>query len=137
VARLLSTNFGIFDRDSPVIFWRLTDPVGFRLIESLAQPGGNLTGFSRAIEKLTVKRLELLHEMLPRVRRIGFVWIEDFDHHRQQAMEVRQAGENLTLTSYTLPSADWTAERLDAVFANMRKDPRRCFFRTSIFSPNY
>jgi putative ABC transport system substrate-binding protein len=111
-------------RETPVIFWRLTDPVGFGLIQTLAQPGGNLTGFSRAIEKLTVKRLELLHEMLPNVRRIGFLWIEDFYHHRQQATEVRRAGDSLALTVgfYTLPSAEWTAERLDAVFANMRKD---------------
>ena len=49
----------------PVVFWRLTDPVGFGLVATLARPQGNLTGFSRAIEKLTVKRLELLHEMLP------------------------------------------------------------------------
>jgi len=111
-------------RETPVIFWRLTDPVGFGLIQSLAQPGGNLTGFSRGIEKLTAKRLELLHEMLPRVRRIGFLWIEDFDHHRQQASELRRAGESLALTvvSYTLPSAEWTADRLDAVFANMRQE---------------
>ena len=55
-----------------MVFWRVTDPVGFGLVESLARPQGNLTGFSRAIEKLTVKRLELLHEMLPLARRIGF-----------------------------------------------------------------
>ena len=50
----------------------VNDPVGFGLIQSLAQPGGNLTVFSRGIEKLTVKRLELLHETSPRVRRILF-----------------------------------------------------------------
>jgi len=120
--------------ETPVIFWRLTDPVGFGLIDTLAQPGGNLTGFSRAIEKLTVKRLELLREMLPGVRRIGFLWIQDFDHHRQQAAEVRRAGESLGLTVefYTLPSGDWTAERLDAVFAKMRKERVEAFLLPDI-----
>jgi putative ABC transport system substrate-binding protein len=119
---------------TPVIFWRLTDPVGFGLIQALGRPGGNLTGFSRAIEKLTVKRLELLREMLPRVRRIGFLWIEDFDHHRQQAAEVRRAAESLALTVefYTLPSGDWTAERLDAVFARMRKEHMEAFLLPDI-----
>jgi putative ABC transport system substrate-binding protein len=119
---------------TPVIFWRLTDPMGFDLIQTLAQPGGNLTGFSRAIEKLTPKRLELLHEMLPAVRRIGFVWIEDFDHHRAQAAEVRRASEvlGLTVTSYALPSADWTPERLDAVFATMRRDRVEAFLLPDI-----
>lgn len=116
-------------RGTPVIFWRLTDPMDFGLVQTLAQPGGNLTGFSRAIEKLTVKRLELLHEMSPRVRRIGFVWIEDFDHHRQQAVEVQRAGKILGLTvgSYTLPSTEWTSDRLDAMFAGMRKDGMEAF----------
>lgn len=114
---------------TPVIFWRLTDPVGFDLVQTLAQPGGNLTGFSRAIDKLTVKRLELLHEMLPHARRIGFLWIEDFDHHRQQASEVRRAAESLGLSivSYTLPGAEWTAERVEAVFVNMRKERMEAF----------
>src|SRR6185295_9390412 len=50
---------------TPLVFWRISDPVGLGLVATLARPGGNLTGFSRAIEKLTVKRLELLHEMVP------------------------------------------------------------------------
>ena len=81
----------------PVVFWRLTDPVGLGLVTSLAQPRGNLTGFSRAIEKLTVKRLELLHEMLPRARRVGFVFIDDNPSHLRQAAEVRAAAPSLGL----------------------------------------
>ena len=79
-------------RSTPVIFWRVTDPVGFGFVESLARPGGNFTGFSRAIDKLTVKRLELLHEMLPQARRIAFLYISDNEHHRKQAAEVRKVG---------------------------------------------
>ena len=71
-------------RSTPVIFWRVTDPVGFGFVESLARPRGNFTGFSRAIDKLTVKRLELLHEMLPQARRIAFLYISDNEHHRSK-----------------------------------------------------
>lgn len=111
-------------QETPVIFWRVTDPVGFGFVKTLAQPGGNLTGFSRALEKLTVKRLELLHEMLPQARRIGFLFIDDNVHHRQQADEVRRAAEShgLSVVNYPLALNEWCAERLEETFARMRQD---------------
>jgi len=80
---------------APVVFWRVTDPVGNGFVAALARPGGNLTGFSRAIEKLTVKRLELLHEMVPGARQIAFVFIRDFASHVRQAAEVRAAAAGI------------------------------------------
>jgi len=111
-------------RDTPVVFWRVTDPVGFGFVKTLAQPGGNITGFSRALEKLTVKRLELLTEMLPRARRVGFLFIEDYGHHKQQADDVRAAGESrgLTVVSYAVPMSHWSAAGLEDVFVRMDKD---------------
>ena len=41
------------------------DPVGTGLVESLARPGGNLTGISDVSEELTPKRMELLKEFAP------------------------------------------------------------------------
>jgi len=111
-------------RETPVIFWRVTDPVGFGFVKSLAQPGGNVTGFSRALEKLTVKRLELLNEMVPRARRVGFLFIENYAHHREQADEVRAAAEirGLKVVNYPVPMSEWSAEVLEAVFVRMRQD---------------
>jgi len=111
-------------RDTPVVFWRVTDPVGFGFVKTLAQPGGNITGFSRALEKLTVKRLELLTEMLPRARRVGFLFIEDYGHHKQQADDVRAAGESrgLTVVSYAVPMSHWSAAGLEDVFVRMDTD---------------
>jgi len=111
-------------RSTPVIFWRVTDPVGFGFVESLAKPGGNFTGFSRAIDKLTVKRLELLHEMLPQARRIAFLFVSGNEHHRKQAAEVRQVGQGrgLQVIDHALSGDDWAGDRLDDRFARMRKD---------------
>jgi len=121
-------------RDTPVVFWRVTDPVGFGFVKSLAQPGGNMTGFSRALEKLTVKRLELLNEMLPRARRFGFLLIESYDHHRRQADEVRAAGaaRGLQVVSYPVPTDDWSAAGLEAVFVRMRQDGIEAFLLPDI-----
>jgi putative ABC transport system substrate-binding protein len=57
----------------PIVFGTGTDPVGAGLVASLARPGGNVTGVVSIIESLAPKRIELLHEMLPAAKRIGFL----------------------------------------------------------------
>src|SRR5689334_12917213 len=118
----------------PVVFWRITDPVGLGFVASLARPGGNLTGFSRAIEKLTVKRLELLHEMVPKAQQIGFVFIADFAAHARQAAEVKAAAARVGVTTreYALPWTRWNEAELDALFATMRRDGIEAFLLPDI-----
>jgi ABC-type uncharacterized transport system substrate-binding protein len=50
----------------PIVFTGVSDPVGTGLVDSLAQPSGNLTGFSVMATALMPKRLELLSELVPR-----------------------------------------------------------------------
>ena len=52
----------------------LGDPVATGLIASLARPGGNLTGIADSITDLSAKRLELLKEAVPRLRRVAVLW---------------------------------------------------------------
>ena len=108
----------------PVVFFRLTDPVGFGLVDSLAHPGGDLTGFSRAVEKLAPKRLELLREMLPRARQVAFVFVADDASHRRQAADVRTAGSalGLQLHEYALPRERWSPDELERLFRRMQVD---------------
>jgi len=46
------------------------DPVGTRLVASLAKPGGNVTGMSLATSDLAGKRLDLLKEVIPKLTRL-------------------------------------------------------------------
>jgi putative ABC transport system substrate-binding protein len=57
----------------PVIFTSANDPVGDGQVSSLSRPGGNLTGFSLLAPELNGKRLQLLKEAAPKVRRIAFL----------------------------------------------------------------
>ena len=57
----------------PIVFSIGTDPVAVGLVKSLNQPGGNLTGATNMTVELTPKRLELLHDLVPNVTRIGFL----------------------------------------------------------------
>jgi len=58
----------------PVVFALAGDPVGSGLVASLAHPGGNLTGLSAQNADLTGKRFELLHEIVPNLRRLAVLF---------------------------------------------------------------
>lgn len=55
----------------PIIMVSAADPVGAGLVASLAHPGGNVTGISMVGPELEVKRIALLREIVPSVRRVG------------------------------------------------------------------
>src|SRR5262249_9160958 len=54
----------------PIVFPSAGDPIGSRLVASLARPGGNVTGLSNLGSGLAAKRLELLREVFPELRRL-------------------------------------------------------------------
>src|SRR5262245_15425548 len=58
----------------PLVAIAAGDPVATGLVESLARPGGNLTGISDLATELTSKRLELLKELAPGLRRVALLW---------------------------------------------------------------
>jgi putative ABC transport system substrate-binding protein len=55
----------------PVVMVVLVDPVATGLVDSLARPGGNVTGLTRLTRELSGKRLELLKEVVPGISRVG------------------------------------------------------------------
>jgi putative tryptophan/tyrosine transport system substrate-binding protein len=57
-------------RTIPIVLIALGDPVGTGLVESVAKPGGNVTGMSMMVPELAVKRLELLKEAVPGLSRV-------------------------------------------------------------------
>ncbi len=58
----------------PIVITSVTDPVGTGLVDSLAHPGGNVTGLSNLFEDLGGKQLELLKEAFPKVSRVAVLW---------------------------------------------------------------
>ena len=61
----------------PIVMVTTADPVAIGLIESLARPGGNITGLTRLTAELSGKRLELLKEAVLRISRVGVLWDAD------------------------------------------------------------
>ena len=58
--------------DIPIVFCAGADPVVLGLVESFAKPGGRLTGVYYVVTDLTAKRLEILKEIVPKLRRVTF-----------------------------------------------------------------
>ena len=58
----------------PIVIASPTDPVAAGFIDSLARPGGDITGVVRLTRELSGKRLELLKEAVPRISRVGVLW---------------------------------------------------------------
>src|SRR5262249_14422834 len=61
----------------PIVFAVAIDPVGSGLVASLAKPGGNVTGLSIQANELAGKRLELLREVVPQLRRLAVMFNAD------------------------------------------------------------
>ncbi len=61
-------------RTIPIVMASAGDPVATGLVESLARPGGNVTGLSQLNQELAGKRLELLKEMVPKLSRVAVLW---------------------------------------------------------------
>jgi putative tryptophan/tyrosine transport system substrate-binding protein len=58
-------------RTIPIVMMTTGDPVAFGFVDSLARPGGNVTGVTRMTVELSGKRLELLKEIVPTISRVG------------------------------------------------------------------
>src|SRR5262245_22131392 len=58
----------------PIVMVTTQDPVATKIIDSLARPGGNITGVTTLRRELSGKRLELLKEVVPGVSRVGVLW---------------------------------------------------------------
>ncbi len=96
-----STNSTIAARrataEIPIVFCAGTDPVVVGLVDSFAKPGGRLTGIYQPATDLTAKRLEILKEMVPKLRRV----VTFYDPRRPTAIEssklAREAAQQMGL----------------------------------------
>ena len=110
----------------PIVFGFVGDPVGIGLVTSLAHPGGNVTGISNIGNSLLPKRVQLLREILPGVKRIGLLGDSNDPAIKieQQALAPVAASLGLTITvaeaanplDFDAGVGRLVADRVDAIF---------------------
>ena len=86
----------------PIVFAVALDPVGGGLVASLAQPGGNVTGQSTQQSDLAGKRVELLRDVVPRLRRLAIILNVDYPSAVLEMGEVQAAARALGIEVATL-----------------------------------
>ena len=105
-------------KDTPIVVATILDPVELKFANSLARPGTRVTGVTTLNDELTAKRLQLLMEMVPGLKRVGVVIDEamrsactqEVDHAERAA---KKLGLTLVMVHVDRPEA------LDAAFAKL------------------
>jgi putative ABC transport system substrate-binding protein len=91
----------------PIVFAGVNDPVAVKFVQSLAKPGGNITGVSIGSAELTAKRIQLLREAFPSAKSIGIVFSEDAARACQvELKDIDRAGKQLGINVLQIPYGD-------------------------------
>jgi putative ABC transport system substrate-binding protein len=103
----------------PIVFIGATDPIGAGLVDSLARPGGNITGFTTINALLTGKRLELLKETIPKLSHVALLWNPQDPASAQEWTESQSVARKLGLRLYSMEAS--SAEQYDLAFKEALK----------------
>jgi putative ABC transport system substrate-binding protein len=101
-------------RTIPVVFFGAGDPVALGLVDSLARPGGNITGFITIEAVLTGKRLELLKESIPKLSRVAVLWDPKNPSSGQSWRESQLSARELGLQLHSMEVS--SADKFDSAF---------------------
>jgi ABC-type uncharacterized transport system substrate-binding protein len=87
----------------PIVFVGVNDPVGLELVSSLARPGGNITGLATTSAALAGKRLELLKEVVSKLRRVAVLWDPSNPTNPVQLRDAEEAAHTLGVEILPVP----------------------------------
>jgi putative ABC transport system substrate-binding protein len=105
----------------PIVFAVAEDPVGLGLVSSLARPDGNLTGINYFSNELTIKRMALLHELVPTAVRVA-VMVDPTNASNAESVTkaVETAANAMGLQIRVLNTS--TSHDIDAAFATFEQE---------------
>jgi ABC-type uncharacterized transport system substrate-binding protein len=103
----------------PIVFLSAPDPVRLGLVDSLASPGRNITGFSTIADVLAGKRLELLKETVPKLSRVAVLWNPKSPSSAEQWKESQLSARELGLQLHSMEVSD--ADKYESAFQEATK----------------
>jgi putative tryptophan/tyrosine transport system substrate-binding protein len=107
----------------PIVFITGSDPVAMGFVASLNRPGGNVTGVTFIAGELGPKRVELVHELLPKAAAVGLVLNPDIPNAELDAAEMQAAARRLGLRTNVLrATSDQDIEAAFAKFVELKID---------------
>ena len=99
----------------PVVFMAVGDPVGANIVESLARPGGNVTGLSDLAAHIQGRRLALLREFAPAATIVAVVLNPGTPYTALAYKELEQAANNIELRAFEVRSPEEITPQLEAI----------------------
>jgi putative tryptophan/tyrosine transport system substrate-binding protein len=102
---------------TPIVFTAASDPVKAGLVASLNRPGGNVTGVAALTAEMDAKRLELLHEMVPKTTKIGALVNPNRPDSDAQVRDAQMAAQ--TIGQQLVVFRAGTERDLDNVFTTL------------------
>jgi putative tryptophan/tyrosine transport system substrate-binding protein len=110
----------------PIVFGVAEDPVKLGLVASLARPGGNATGFNAFYQELVTKRLELLHQLVPKALRVA-VLVNPANRANENVLrEAQEAARSIGLQIRILNAT--TIGEIDAAFSTLVREGSDALF---------
>jgi len=106
-------------RTIPIVFLGGGDPVADGLVDSLARPGGNITGVTNIAPALAGKRLELLKETIPKLSRVAVLWSPQGPSSVQQWKESHFPARELGLQLHSMEIS--SADKFESAFKEATK----------------
>jgi len=110
----------------PIVMLSTMDPVAAGIIDSLAHPGGNITGVTRLLRDLGGKRLELLKEVAPKASRVGIFWHTETESSKVGFREYETAARALKIQIISLGLSS-EEDHVNDVFQNALKQSAAAF----------
>ena len=106
-------------RTIPIVFLGVSDPVALGLVDSLARPGGNITGFTSIEAVLAGKRLELLKETVPKLSRVAVLWDPKNQGSERSWKESQLSARELGLQLHSMEVS--SADKFEGAFQEATK----------------
>ena len=110
----------------PIVFETGSNPVEVGLVASLNRPGGNLTGVTTLNVELALKRLELLHEVVPTARSIALLVYPGNPINERLSTDMQTAAQTLGLQLHVLHAMDRTRFRYGLCILGSNASGRAC-----------
>lgn len=107
-------------RTIPIVFAQHADPIGLGHIESLARPGGNITGISMVLTELGGKAMEIFKDAVPRAALVGVLWNRTTPSHAQVLKVVQQSAGQLGIQLLMTPVQ--TVADFNEAFATLERE---------------
>jgi putative tryptophan/tyrosine transport system substrate-binding protein len=116
----------------PIVMTSIIDPVALGLVDSLARPGGNITGFATLASELNTKRLEVLKDAVPKLARVGLLHRSSGNPGEELQLEELRAAASALKVKLEEIKTQLDAQGLESAFKTAKQKQVGAIMTTSL-----